>query len=227
MIRPFIGMAAISALLAALGCEAPGEDRARTRDAMREEKPWTKQHRLRQQAPPAERDAFEDRALSGFEGKAQEAARVMIARYGRPDEASESRLIWHGKGPWKELIVYREEVRHEWPMPHTDVLESVIPYRVPADRFDDLAMFDGSVIAERTKGTLAARCDKEEMNFLALNLANDIVEGKKSVEEARRFYEETAKAFKEGKKHETTQKLLFRIPTEKTGDADAPAAPRD
>ena len=41
----------------------------------------------------------------------------------------------------------------------------------------DLARFDGSVIVERTRGEIGARCDKEEMNYLALNLAHDIVTG--------------------------------------------------
>lgn len=40
---------------------------------------------------------------------------------------------------------------------------------------------------ERTRGELAARCDKEEMNYLALNLANDIATGKVDVDEARRI----------------------------------------
>ncbi|MGH8284417.1 MAG: hypothetical protein ACRETT_01460 [Steroidobacteraceae bacterium] len=40
-------------------------------------------------------------------------------------------------------------------MPHKDVLEQVIDYKVPPDKFDDLARYDGSVIAERTKGTFA------------------------------------------------------------------------
>lgn len=50
-------------------------------------------------------------------------------------------------------------------MPHKDMLLQVIAYEVPADKFDDLAAFDGSVIAERTRGEIAARCDKEAANI--------------------------------------------------------------
>jgi hypothetical protein len=39
-------------------------------------------------------------------------------------------------------------------------------------------MFDGSVTFDRTQGTIGARCDLEANNFLALNLANDIVTNK-------------------------------------------------
>lgn len=54
-----------------------------------------------------------------------------------------------------------EEIDHSFPMPHKDVLLQVINYRVPPDKFDDLAEYDGSVIVERTKGEIAARCDGE------------------------------------------------------------------
>ncbi|MGQ0560790.1 MAG: hypothetical protein ACT443_02830 [Gemmatimonadota bacterium] len=60
----------------------------------------------------------------------------------------------------------------------------------PWDKFDDLAAYDGSVIAERTKGVLSARCDKEGANFLALNLAHEIVTGRRTVEDARARYAE-------------------------------------
>jgi hypothetical protein len=53
---------------------------------------------------------------------------------------------------------------------------------VPPDKFDELAEYDGSVIVERTKGEIAARCDLEGANFLALNLAHEIVTGKRSVD---------------------------------------------
>ena len=36
------------------------------------------------------------------------------------------------------------------------------------------------VAAERTKGILSARCGKEQANFLAINLANEIVNGSMS-----------------------------------------------
>lgn len=107
-------------------------------------------------------------------------------------------------------------------MPHVDVLEQVISYRVPPDKFDELAEYDGSVIAERTKGTLAARCDKEAMNFLALNLAHDIITGKRSVGDARKFYAATAMATMKGEMPPYVQQLQFTPPAA-AGDPDKPA----
>jgi hypothetical protein len=85
--------------------------------------------------------------------------------------------------------------------------------------------YDGSVIAERTKGELSARCDKEEANFLALNLANDIATGKKTVAEARQYYARAVSDLMAGKKDPYVQKLQFS-PQRRTADADRPAPMR-
>jgi hypothetical protein len=52
-------------------------------------------------------------------------------------------------------------VDHYFPVRHPDVLEQAVHYRVPTDKFDELAAYDGSVIVERTKGEISARCGKE------------------------------------------------------------------
>jgi hypothetical protein len=153
----------------------------------------------------------------------KEVAQTTIAKYGQPDGVTSEKLIWMDEGPWKAIVVNRREIPHSFPKAHTDLLEGVIDYRVPPDKFDELAAYDGSVIAERTKGTLAARCDKEEMNFLALNLANDIVTGKKTVAAARKEYADTAMAFMKGEKRPYTQGLQFDVKKGGTGDPDQPA----
>ena len=72
-------------------------------------------------------------------------------------------------------------------------LNKTIYYRLPVDKSDDLAQFDSSVVVDRTQGTISARCDKEANNLLPLHLINDIVTGKKSVEEARAAFGEILK----------------------------------
>lgn len=163
-----------------------------------------------------------DEVLASWPETPHEVAMTIIEKYGQPDGVTESRLIWHDNGPWKTTIVYRDVVQHDFPVPHPDLLEQVIDYQVPPDMFDDLAVYDGSVIVERTKGTMAARCDKEEMNLLALNLAHDVVTGQRTVEEARQFYAETAMAFMNGETPPYTQALQFEVPSG-TPDPDQPA----
>lgn len=162
--------------------------------------------------------------LADWPEVSRKAGEATMERYGQPTGATRGMLVWKDAGPWKAIILSREPIDHQFPMAHKDVLEQVINYRVPPDKFDELARYDGSVIVERTKGTISARCDKEEMNYLALNLANDIVTGKRNVEDARAFYAKTAKAFKNGEKHPYTQKLQFNADRSGTADPDKPAS---
>lgn len=144
----------------------------------------------------------------------------MVEKYGEPAESTPTMLVWNNTGPFKRTVVYKEEVDHDFPMPHKDVLEQFVNYQVPADKFDELASFDGSVIAERTKGEMSARCDKEAANILALNLADDVIKGKRSVEEAREFYENTMMEMLQGNKPAYLQKLQFDASKGNVGDSD-------
>ena len=130
--------------------------------------------------------------------QSREAAQLVIEKYGEPDEATDSLLIWYDVGPWKRVVASREYWQHDFPAPHIDAVESVIDYRVPVEKHTPLAEFDGSVIVERTTGEVSARCHDEEANNLALNLMHDIVIGAKSVEEARRYYAHEFLAYRKG-----------------------------
>ncbi|MBY6035791.1 hypothetical protein KUV80_03970 [Fictibacillus nanhaiensis] len=148
--------------------------------------------------------------LQTWNDKQVEGARTMIKKYGYPDEATESRLIWYNNGPWKRTIVYRDPVRHNFPTPHLDFIEQVIDYRVPPNRYDEVAQYDGSVYLDRTKGEASAKCDKEAMNFLALNILNDIVAGRRNVRDAKLFYAQTAYHYMNGNTSSPyTKGLLF------------------
>lgn len=150
----------------------------------------------------------------------KKAADQTIDKYGPPNEAIASRLIWYNNGPWKRTIVYRDEVLHNFPAPHTDVIEQFINYQVPLDKFGELAAFDGSVIVERTKGEVSARCDMEAANILALNLMHDIVTGKQTAEEARKIYSEVTGAYVLNQPAPYAEKLQFAVPSGDTADAD-------
>jgi hypothetical protein len=161
--------------------------------------------------------------IKSWSPTAQEAAGSIIGRHGQPDEATPSMLIWYNNAPWKRTIVYRDVVAHMFPKPHPDLIEQFIDYRTPTGKFDELADYDGSVIVARTDGEISARCDKEELNILAINLANEVATGKRSVDDARRFYAETAKKFMAGEKPPYTQSLMFTVAKGGTADPDQPA----
>ncbi|MDQ3191700.1 MAG: hypothetical protein M3Q58_08910 [Bacteroidota bacterium] len=149
----------------------------------------------------------------------KEAANKMIDKYGVPDEVTSKRLVWDNKGDFAQTMITNVEINHDFPMPHKDCLLQTVNYDVPVEKYTDIANYDGSVILERTKGTMSARCDAEPANYLALNLAYDVAQGNKSVEEARKFYGETIVSLKKGEKPEYTQKLMFN-PKKNTGDSD-------
>lgn len=153
----------------------------------------------------------------------KKVAKMMIDKYGQPNEATASMLLWNNNGPWKRTIVYREEVKHNFPMPHTDLLQQFINFKVQSGMANDLGKYDGSVIIDKTKGEISARCDGEDKNMLALNLANDILMHKKTVKMARQFYSDTVMAkMKMGKSSPYLEKLLFIVPKGGTNDPDMP-----
>jgi hypothetical protein len=157
--------------------------------------------------------------LSSWPSVPQRAANDMLAKYGEPNEATDSRLIWFNRAPWKRITVYRDEVPHNYPKPHVDVLEQVIDYKVPLEKVSDVMAEDGSVIIERTNGEVKARCDMEEMNILSLNVMHEIVTGKRTVEEARKHHAETAMGYTMNRPSPYTESLLFGVPAD-TADQD-------
>lgn len=138
--------------------------------------------------------------LAGWPAKQQETATLMIAKYGQPTVVGDRLLAWYGTGPFVHTLLARDGVAHNFPMPHVDYLTQTVKHRVPADKLDDLFEYDGSVWYHRTRGELSAQCDVEEMNYLALNLAHDVMTAKRTAADARAFYARTAMAFKQGDK---------------------------
>jgi hypothetical protein len=68
------------------------------------------------------------------------------------------------------------------------MIECYIEFHVPPWKVSDLVRFEGSIVVYRTLGEVSVRGHDEETNFLALNLAYDIIAGKRSVDDARRYY---------------------------------------
>jgi hypothetical protein len=163
-----------------------------------------------------------EKVMSGWPKASREAVKFMTDKYGPPAVVIKDMAVWGKTGPWKRTIVYAQEYPHEFPMHHTDVMQQFIDYKAPPEMYDEIATYDGSVVPERTSGEISARCDKEGANFLALNLVNDLVTGKRKVKEARQTYSEQIMAMKAGKAAPYTEKLLFQVPRASTGDPDVP-----
>ena len=153
---------------------------------------------------------------------AREAAQLVLDAHGEPDEITGSNLVWYGISGCKRVIASKAYFQHDFPIAHTDSVESVIDLRVPPEKFSHLARFDGSVVAERTAGEVSARCHDEQANFLALNLARDIIFGLKTPEEARAYYGKEFLDFRRGKPTPYMDRLRIDPPMQATTDPDQP-----
>lgn len=165
----------------------------------------------------AERQAAD--IIDDWPEESREAARLVLERYGEPQEACDSQLTWLKPGPWKRIVATKAFYQHNFPAPHIDSVESVLDYQVPVEKVSDLASFDGSVIVERTAGEVSARCHDEEANFLALNLVHDIVTGARNVGDARDYY---AKEFADYRRKKPTPYMEGLRFTPADGDAGDP-----
>ncbi len=158
----------------------------------------------------------------------QMAAKEMMDKYGKPNETTPHMLVWYNNGPWKKTTIYDMETKHIFPVDHTDVMEQVIDHKVPANKFSALAEYDGSVSVHRTDGEISAKCDFEGANFLALNLAHDIITGKKTVQAARDFYTKAIKEFVLDKKTSPYMKSFqFAASKGNTGFMDKNSVSKD
>jgi hypothetical protein len=161
-----------------------------------------------------------ERIIEGWPDAPKGIALQMIEKYGPPNEATPTKLFWYRNGPWKRTLVDRDTVTHNWPTVHSDFFTQVIDYRVPPDLIDDVAKFDGSILVDRTRGELAARCDSEAANVLGINMVHEIVTGKRTWEEAREISVQNTVAYNIGRKAPYAERLLFEVPQGGTEDLD-------
>jgi hypothetical protein len=160
--------------------------------------------------------------LADWPAAPREVAKQMIGKYGPPNEATPTRLFWYLKPPWKRIEVSADPVVHNWPAPHEDFFTQVIDYRVPPEMVHLIAMFDGSILVDRTRGEVWARCDSEAANVLGLNMVHEIVTGKLTVEEARETSSQHTVAYNLGRSAPYAERLQFDVPEGGTEDVDEP-----
>ncbi|WP_411843874.1 hypothetical protein [Salinicoccus sp. HZC-1] len=140
------------------------------------------------------------------------SAETIIGFYGPPNEATPSRLLWFYNGQWKRTVVYRDQVPHDFPEPHVDMLEQIIDYQVPEEKMGDLAQIEGSLIIDRTKGEVGVHCDNEGANILSINMMHEVVEGKRTPQEAREFISKELVEYLMGRPAPYAENFQFELP---------------
>jgi hypothetical protein len=172
-----------------------------------------------QQPPSGESLAWVQKHIAQWPEASRHLAARLVTKYGPPTETTERRITWYGNAPWKRTTLYREEIQHNFASPHKDVLEQTVGYRVPADKLAALAAFNGSVVVNRTRGEISSMSDGEDTNFLALNVANDVIKGERDVEQARTYFAQVIRARMIKEPEAYLQELKFKPATD-AGDPD-------
>lgn len=153
-----------------------------------------------------------ERLIQDWPQAPRRAAEQFLKQYGPPNEATPTKLFWYNNGRWKRTMLTRDVLTHNFPAPHSDYVTQWIDYRVPLKKFEEIGLFDGSCLIDRTAGEVAARCDSEAANLITLNLMHEIVIGKRTVEEARKVYAEHMSAYLLGRPAAYAEAFQFDVP---------------
>lgn len=146
---------------------------------------------------------------TGWPDASTNAAKELISKYGDPTERTSQSLVWRNIAPFKRITVYKEVYSHRFPLLHQTPVEHVVSYKAPSDRVDDVWRFSGAVTLDRVKGEMSAIGMNEPMNILSMNLANDIMTGKRTPDAARIRFGQESLDYLNGYRNTTTQALNF------------------
>lgn len=152
--------------------------------------------------------------------ESRQVAAQLITKYGPPAEHSQRRMAWYDNGPWKRTVLHRDGAQHNFAHTHRDILEQTVAYRVPLEKFAELAEFNGSLLPDRTRGELTSISDAEDTNFLALNVAHDLIRGDRTVDQARTYYAQIIRAKMIGEPDRALQGLKFTPASSASESAD-------
>lgn len=163
-----------------------------------------------------------EKIIQEWPERARGAALAMMEKYGPPNRVSSGALVWYNNGPWQKTIVYRRSWPHSPAMRGRDYLEQVIGYQVPNDKINALKRFSEKISVNKTKGELSCRSESESANFLALNLADEIITDKRSPGDARVFYRDMERLTQSGKSSPYVEGFRFEMFGDKSSDSEYP-----
>ncbi|HXT02075.1 MAG TPA: hypothetical protein VN915_15470 [Elusimicrobiota bacterium] len=141
-------------------------------------------------------------AIRNWPQRPRLAARAMIEKYGAPDVFDQESMTWAGNRPWDETVVRRAA-------PAGESIQQSVHYPVTLAKLAQVRSLGGRIEYDPSNGELSSSSDVEGLNFLALNLADEVVSGKRSLPRARALYRRTRELTESGKSSPYTTGLLF------------------
>ena len=120
-----------------------------------------------------------ERATLGWPEASRKTAAAMVEKYGQPDAYTPTRVEWRDRGAFKRIAVNGT--------PNAPgVLENTVAYAVPADGIGLLSLRDCYVVPDKGAAELTAYGASEDRNVRGLDLAEKVLRGELSVEQARK-----------------------------------------
>jgi hypothetical protein len=148
----------------------------------------------------SKRGALADDIIAGWSNSARLTAAKMMAEYGPPDAVAKEALAWEDKGRWMRIVVWDGG---------PGILEQTVAYRVPENKRRALEGFTENIRVSQDGASMSARSDDEAINFLAINLADDIGRGAIDAPQARHLYRKILAMTAAGKSSPLTLALLI------------------
>ena len=136
------------------------------------------------------------------------AARRLMARYGAPDEIHADWLVWNENRPWKRTVV-RIMTPLDTHAEDRGIVEQTVEYPLTGRQAAVLKAFDPRLSYESAGRELGSYSEREEVNFLRLNLANDIVNRRMTPDQARALFAQILRLEAAGKSSSYLQVLHF------------------
>lgn len=133
-------------------------------------------------------------------------AGFLIEKYGPPNEVSPADLTWVDNAPWKRTTVRKEGLLRSAPR---RIVHQSIGFAVPQGKVSELDAMGMGLKADRGRKELTVSGESEEANFLALNLANDVINGRINVQDAKDAFARTLALSAAGKSSPYTEGLEF------------------
>lgn len=134
-----------------------------------------------------DRRALSEATIAQWSDISAQAARRVMEEYGTPDEVHHDYLVWNNNEPWRRTIVLNKSplfVEGD----ELGVIEQTIELSLSPMQAANMAAFDGRVVYNPRNQELSASSDREENNYLRLNIAQDVVKGAMRPDQARNSY---------------------------------------
>jgi hypothetical protein len=160
---------------------------------------------------PDSRRQFAEAVIGNWSGYSRLQAAKLMQEYGPPDRVKHAELVWNDKGVWRKIRVWDVT-----PYFDSDVgapnLEQTISYSIPPKLRRQLGSFAGELRVSSDGAELSARGVSEEEILLTLNLSDDIIQGRRTPDDANRFYDTALQLAMAAKSSPYMQRLLFSPP---------------